>query len=195
MLWPSEPPTRKKRELLSDKQIKNQALPAVVLTTFSVGLSRSDRDNYVRELSASGWTQSAIGLAAKLSRERVRQILVSPEFRVSGFVVPKPPRKPEHHKAEYIEPDAEILSRLLELQPLARQVRSNSPMYRSEAEEYTRLLAKAHLEGGVTLYRLAKRLGVTHGALRFRLVRYGFLNTTGKSKSYRRVNEKNRVDS
>jgi hypothetical protein len=183
------------RILLSDKQIKYQALPAVVLSIFSVGLSRSDRDNYVRELSAAGWTQSSIGVAAKLSRERVRQILVSPEFKVTGFVVPKPPRKPEPAKVEYIEPEPAMLSRLLELQPLARQVRSNSPMYRSEAEEYTRLLAKAHIEGGVTLYRLAKRLGVTHGAIRFRLVRYGFLNTTGKSKSYRKVNEKNRVDS
>ncbi len=179
---------------MSDNWIKNQALPAVVISTFSIGLRRIDRDNYVKELSAAGWTQSAIGLAAKLSRERVRQILLSPEFKVTGFVVPKPPRKLERSKIEGIEPDADTLHRLLELQPLARQVRSNSPTYRSEAEEYTRLLAKAHLEGGVTLYRLAKRLGVTHGAIRFRLVRYGYLQTTGKSKSYKRVNEKNRVD-
>jgi hypothetical protein len=73
-------------------------------------------------------------------------------------------------------------------------VRSNGTKYRKEAEEYTRLLNQAHVEEGVTLYRLAKRLGVTHGALRFRLVRYGYktpVNAT--SKVYTPILEKNRI--
>ena len=93
------------------------------------------------------------------------------------------------------EPEPETLARLLELQPLAQLVRSHSPKYRAEAEEYAALVWKAHKEQKVTLYRLAKCLGVTHGALRFRLVRYGYMTPAkgGKSRSYQRIMDKNRV--
>jgi hypothetical protein len=174
-------------------KIKDQALPSVVVSVFKLKLSRDVRNNYARELFAAGWTLTAIGEAANLTRERIRQILKEPSFKVSGFPVPQPPRKPAAEKATYLEPEPELLTRLLELQPLAQQVRSNGSAFRKEAEEYTRLLAKAHLEEGVTLYRLAMRLGVTHGALRFRLVRYGYMRTTGKSKSYRPVDTNNRA--
>jgi hypothetical protein len=94
----------------------------------------------------------------------------------------------------YIEPSAETLARLLELKPMAMSVRSNSPKFRAEAEEYTRLLDHAHRVEGVTLYRLAKRLGVTHGAIRFRLARYGYkLPKNASSKVYQPILEQNRV--
>jgi hypothetical protein len=47
----------------------------------------------------------------------------------------------------------------------------------------------------VTLYRLAKRLGVTHGALRFRLVRYGYKQAiSAESKAYTPILQQNRID-
>jgi hypothetical protein len=88
-------------------------------------------------------------------------------------------------KAErvFVEPSAETLARLKELQPKAQQVRSTSPRYRQEAEEYTALLNKAHVEEGVSVYRLAKRLGITHSSIRFRLARYGYKPTPTGSDS------------
>jgi hypothetical protein len=108
--------------------------------------------------------------------------------------IPDPPVKPERPKPVYVEPTEKTLARLLELQPYAQQVRSNGKKYREEAEEYTALLNHAHTVEGVTLYRLAKRLGVTHGALRFRLVRYGYKTpVTATSKVYTPIVDENRV--
>jgi hypothetical protein len=136
-----------------------------------------------------------------MSRERVRQVCqktpLTEALRVAmlGYPIPEPPFdevviNPPHVP---IEPTPETLARLLKLQPLAQQVRANSPAYRKESEEYTALLDYAHKVEGVTLYRLAKRLGVTHGAIRFRLVRYGYLETTGTSTVYKKIVEANRA--
>lgn len=197
---PSIPHTLRSADLPDEEadareiKVKNQKLPTIVDIAFEIGLSKDDRDNYVRELAAQGWTQTAIGVSANLTRERIRQILDIDAFQKSGIVVPLPPVKPEKEAPKYREPDPEDLARLLELQPFAQKVRSNSSNYREEAEEYSKLLAKVHLEDGVTLYRLALRLGVTHGALRFRLVRYGYLQTTGKSKAFKPIQIENRAD-
>lgn len=177
---------------MTESQVKNQRLPKVVFDAFGIKLNRSDRDNYIRELLSVGWTLTSLGEATGMTRERIRQIAHTTVFTTSGLPVPRPPLKPAKVKPTYVEPSAEILERLLELQPLAQKVRSSSSKYREEAEEYTRLIAHAHLDQGVTLYRLAKRLGVTHGALRFRLVRYGYLLTAGKSKVYNRIEPANR---
>jgi hypothetical protein len=84
---------------------------------------------------------------------------------------------------------------MLELQPIVKQVRGNSPKYREEAEEYTWLLHKAHNLDGVTLYRLGKRLGITHAAIRFRLARYGYkLAPNATSKTYTAILDKNRIN-
>jgi hypothetical protein len=99
---------------------------------------------------------------------------------------------PERVKAQRPEPLPENIERMLELQPYAQMVRANSPRYRSEAEEYTRLVDLEHNARGVSLYRLAQLLGVTHGALRFRLVRYGYKTTTSESRVYKRIIDDNR---
>ena len=94
----------------------------------------------------------------------------------------------------YIEPSPENLARLLELKPLAQKVRYDHTTYRKEAEEYSALIWHVHSVEGVTLYRLAKRLGVTHGALRFRLARYGYkLPKTAKSPCYTPIKQENRA--
>jgi hypothetical protein len=109
------------------------------------------------------------------------------------FVPPVPKHADKVGQSRYVMPTPELLARLKELQPYAQQVRANSPRFRAEAEEYTYLLNQAHNEQKVTLYRLAKLLGVTTSALAFRLVRYGYRTTTlGKSSAYKPILDKNR---
>ena len=159
------------------------------------------RDAYIYVLRMRGWTLESIATALGLTRERVRQLEARVDPRAAILILLKPDKYPvfdvpkriiEEEIIEYVEPSPETLARLLELQPLAQQVRSVSPRFREAAEEYTSLLNYAHTVEGVPLYRLAKRLGVTHGALRFRLVRYGYLSTTGKSRAYSKIHDKNR---
>jgi hypothetical protein len=174
---------------------KNQKLPESIYKTFQEVATTDVRDQLIRELRDKSWTLEAISGASGLTRERVRQISNTeiPGF-TTGLDLPEPPLKPEKAKPVYVEPKADTLDRLLELQPYAQQVRSNGKKYREEAEEYTKLLNHAHTVEGVTLYRLAKRLGVTHGALRFRLARYGYKKPlTATSKVYTPIVKENRV--
>lgn len=177
---------------------KNQMLPQHIFEAFEDIIDSDARDQLIRELRDNHWTLEAIAAASHLTRERVRQIsAITPATAPvlgTGITIPTPPVKPERVRPTYIEPSPETLARLLELQPLAQQVRSNGKKFRAEAEEYTALLNHAHVNEGVTLYRLAKRLGVTHGALRFRLVRYGYkkpINAT--SKVYNPILAENRI--
>lgn len=170
-------------------------LPSEVSSAFD-GVDTEIRNAYVAELRAAGWTLQSISGAAGITRERVRQIVAaaSDDAEKTGLPVPTPPEKPKPEPRVFIEPDPEKLARMLELQPLAQKVRANSTNYRDEAEEYTALLAESHLEDGVTLYRLALRLGVTHGALRFRLARYGYKHPKeGSSKVYTPIKDANRT--
>jgi len=172
----------------------NQRLP-IETEKLLKELKSPDRDNLMRLLHNAGWTLSAISRSVDLSRERIRQICESPidPSGVADFSIPTPPMYPAKQEREFVEPSPEILERLMELKPMAQQVRSHATRFRAEAEEYTRLIAKAHLEDGVTLYRLAKRMGVTHSALRFRLARYGYKTSDkGQSRVYTPINPKNR---
>lgn len=176
---------------------KNQHLPEYIHEAFRDIISDDVRNFLIASLRNAGWTLESISEASKLTRERVRQI--SSDYSLATKIdldveIPEPPLKPERPKPVYIEPTEATLNRLLELQPYAQQIRSNGKKYREEAEEYTALLNYAHTVEKVTLYRLAKRLGVTHGALRFRLVRYGYKKpVTATSKVYTPIAEKNRV--
>jgi|TARA_R110000782_G_scaffold61306_1_gene126302 hypothetical protein len=178
---------------------KNQRLPQEIKIHFDQISDNSTRDILIQALVEANWTYESISGASGLTRERIRQI----SNRISahskdggynlGFEIPEPPLKPEKVGPTYIEPAPKTLERLLELQPYAQLVRSNGTKYREEAEEYTKLLDHAHTVEGVTLYRLAKRLGVTHGALRFRLVRYGYKQpVTATSKVYQTIKQDNR---
>lgn len=174
-------------------------LPQDVVKTFTAIKSDSERNAYIKALRERGWTLESIGQGTGLTRERVRQIADKTpmaealRIAIAGYSIPEPPRVEEPEEKIFVEPSPETLQRLLELQPLAQQVRSYGKQYRKEAEEYTWLLNYAHTVEGVTLYRLAKRLGVTHGALRFRLARYGYLQPkTAKSKAYTPILSENR---
>jgi transcriptional regulator with XRE-family HTH domain len=183
---------------------QHQTMPAVTTLALNLTTDKDLRAAYVKALRLKGWTLESIAFALDLTRERIRQIQLMaspanivyilsnpgefpvPELETREIEVPGDP--------EYVEPSPETLARLLELKPLAQQVRYDHLTYRKEAEEYTALIWQAYSVEGVTLYRLAKRLGVTHGALRFRLARYGYLTPkTGKSKCYSPVKQTNRA--
>ena len=172
-------------------------LPSEVSDAFAAAGDTEIRNAYASALRGAGWTLQSISDAADITRERVRQIVQKdyPGVDISTLPLPEPPEHARKAVREFVEPDPAKLARLLELKPLAQQVRSNGDKYREEAEEYSALIAEVHLEDGVTLYRLAKRLGVSHGALRFRLARYGYKRPAdGTSKVYTPILEKNRAN-
>lgn len=158
--------------------------------------NRDERDQYISALRRAGWTLKSVADASGLSRERVRQIAIDV---VPDHVDPDLPRPVEVEQEVkpprvFKEPSDEALTRLKELQPLAQQVRANSPQFRDEAEEYTALIWKVHTDEGVPIIRIARALGVTHGALRFRLARYGYLEPkTGTSRAYTKIKDENRA--
>jgi hypothetical protein len=183
------------------KQVKKLInLPPEVRQKFLTIREVDERDQYIVNLRSAGWTLTSIAEVCGITRERIRQIIIEAGkagLKIdldSSFNVPQPPNHPVKPKREYVEPSADTLSRLLELQPLAQQVRSNATRYRAEAEEYVRLLNHAHTIEGVPLYRLGKRLGVSHAAIRFRLARYGYkASPNGASKVYKPIASANRV--
>jgi hypothetical protein len=181
-------------------KMNNQELPLEVIEKLQsidkrTPVGKETRKAYMKKLHSLNWTLTAIARGAGLSRERVRQLIEenkSYDFSlVEDFPAPRVDVWVASAKKEIVLPDEEILKRLLELKAYAARVRSHSPRYREEAEEYTKLINEC-VENGVTLYRLSKLLDVTHGALLFRLVRYGYKETTGTSKSLTKVLDKNR---
>ena len=173
-------------------------LPQEVRDKFLVVTDVDERNEYIVRLRKAGWTLDSIAQVTGMTRERVRQIQqMSSSLAIElddSFIVPNPPFYPEKPKRQFVEPSPETLARLLELQPLAKQVRSNAKRFRAEAEEYTALLNHAHAVEGVTLYRLGLRLGVTHSAIRFRLSRYGYKPSPNNadSKVYKPILAENR---
>jgi transcriptional regulator with XRE-family HTH domain len=183
---------------------QHQTLPFVTTTALNLVEDKDMRAAYIYVLRMKGWKLQALADALGLTRERIRQIesKASPALAIRVLADPGSFPVPELDTVEievlappvYIEPSPEALARLLELKPLAQKVRYDHPQYRKEAEEYSALIWHLYSVEGVTLYRLAKRLGVTHGALRFRLARYGYLlPKTGKSPCYTPIKQNNRV--
>jgi len=157
---------------------KNQALPEE--TVIALKASRSDKQSFranIQALAQVGWTGACIGESLGLTRERIRQITKDPE--VMGDVTIEVPEAPRVEHKEYSRrvvtmPDPEVLRGLLALKPIAQRARSSNSLGRAESAEYTRLLA-SELSRGVSVYQLANALGVTNNAIRFRLMRYGYL--------------------
>jgi len=175
-------------------------LPPEVRAAFKVMKDIDKRNEYIKLLREEGWTLASISEVTGVTRERVRQIYLEQnhygQALEENLPLPKLPMKSKKVAKAKPMPSPERLARLKELQPLAQQVRSNAKRFRAEAEEYTNLIWKVYSEEGVSIYRLAKELGVTHSALRFRLVRYGYVvpSEKAKSKVYQPIAQKNRVE-
>ena len=182
---------------------QHQTLPFIATAAVNIVEDLPTRAAYVKALRMKGWTLQAIAGALGVTRERIRQIEAKASPSLLVYVLSNPGNfpVPELETKEVEVPDttpvvpSEVtLKRLLELQPLAQKVRWDHAEHRAAAEEYTALLWHAHSVEGVTIYRLAKCIGVTHGAIRFRLARYGYLQPkTAKSKAYQPIKDKNRA--
>ena len=195
------------KRVMIKKQVpvtQHQTLPFIATVALNTIKDKDMRAAYIYVLRMKGWKLQALADALGLTRERIRQIetKASPALAIHILADPGSFPVPELDTMEievlappvYIEPSPENLARLLELKPLAQKVRYDHTTYRKEAEEYSALIWHVHSVEGVTLYRLAKRLGVTHGALRFRLARYGYkLPKTAKSPCYTPIKQENRA--
>lgn len=184
--------------MTTDIRKTQHVLPDDVVGAFrAIGDNLDTRNAYAAALRRLGWTLQSISDVTGVTRERIRQInetVTDEDISALRLPMPTPPVKPVKVPKTYTEPDPRKLARLIELQPLAQQNRHNTTEYRQAAEDYTALVWEVHNQDGVTLYRLAKRLGITHGALRFRLARYGYkLPTNGRSKVYTRIDPANRI--
>jgi transcriptional regulator with XRE-family HTH domain len=186
-------------------QRQHLKLPDVVAT--ALGLipvkEKELRAAYVYALRIKGWTLQAVADSLGVTRERIRQLesSASPEMvylvqqAPGSYPVPELPTEVIQVQVGYqhTDPKPETLARLKELKPIAQTIRWDHSKGRAEAEEYTALLWKAHTEEGVSVYRLAKLLGITHGAIQFRFARYGYKETkTGQSKAYKVIKRENR---
>ena len=185
---------------------QHQTLPFIATVALNTIKDKDMRAAYIYALRIKGWKLQALADALGLTRERIRQIesKASPSLVIQVLAEPGSFPVPELDMIEIevpaphvpIVPSEKTLARLLELKPLAEKVRWDHSEHRAAAEEYTSLLWYAHDVEKVTIYRLAKCLGVTHGAIRFRLARYGYLQPkTAKSKAYTPIKETNRVSS
>ena len=157
-----------------------------------VGLPLDERKAYVFELRKVGWTLQSLATPLKLTRESIRLYgIKEPKSEVLAKVKHLPILTPPVielfvERVKRVKPDPQVIAQLKELQPKAFMVRGKGKSNREEAELYTRLIYEL-MESGVSGYRIAKELGVTHSALAFRLVRYGYTTSNGTSRSYRQL--------
>jgi len=183
--------SRKREDMLEVKvettiKKKDQVLPFQA-SEYLRTLSLSSRYKYAAKLFLKGWTLVSISRALGVSREAVRLGVMrykdTDNVYVDTLEVPLPPR---NTKIKYTTPqlDEDIKNRLVELHGLAKEVRSVGGKYRKEAEEFTRLVWE-QTQKGVLLSDITKALGLTSSALGTRLVRYGYINSVGISKSLR----------
>lgn len=183
-----------------------QELPNDVVAFLKKNSEIVVRDIYISVLREKGWTLQSIADAYEkatkipMTRERVRQICLKElsdiDFRIFKSLsapIPELPMHPVKEPKIFKKLSPETVKQLLELQKSAQLVRSSSQKYRKEAEEYTSLLWENHTKGGVSLYSMARQLGITHGAIRFRLIRYGYKKSNkSDNKVYQPIIRKNR---
>lgn len=193
---------------MATKHKQRHTLPQYIYDEFSrFAVAKTDTEkqeksqhrlNLIHLLVDAGWTMASIGEAIGISRERVRQLsnIKRAKALASTVEIPVPPApwKYEPRPRHWPTPNADRLARALELQPMAQKVRSSSPNFREEAEEYTKLIHEMKVLDGIGSHRLSKMLGITSAAINFRLVRYGYKKVAKSNhKSYTPVIKANRA--
>ena len=181
---------KKEQVLVGTRKQKSQmTLPKEVAEVLT-SLPLQERKAYAQLLSKAGWTLQSIATPLNVTRESIRlytlvELTGEVLAKVNHLPIPAIPTiEVFKHMVKRIQPDPQVIAQLKELQPKATSIRGKTKKYREEAELYTRLIHEL-MESGVSGYRIAKELGVTHSALAFRLVRYGYTTSEGKSRSYR----------
>ena len=169
----------------------NLTLPKEV-TDILISLPLTERKAYASELCKAGWTLQSVATPLNITRESIRLYTLAEHSgevlaKISNLPIVQPPVIEVYvERVKRILPDPKVIAQLKELQPKAFMVRGKGKSNREEAELYTRLIYEL-MESGVSGYRIAKELGVTHSALAFRLVRYGYTTSNGTSRSYRQL--------
>jgi len=174
--------------IVGSKQKKSQLQLPTDTADLLKTLSMTDRKAYVKRLCLAGWTYQSVADVFKVSRQAIEQYLKKVDVvsdYVNGLPIPEVPSDPIY-KVQRQEVDSVVLLELKELHAKARLVRGKGKKYRHEAELFTKL-AWEQTQQGVSVYSLAKSLGVTHGALLFRFVRYGYATSDSQSKVFRQL--------
>ena len=174
-------------------KMTNHTLPKEVGDSLR-SLPLRERRAYATKLSHAGWTLQSIANELGLTREAIRlyekatsNAETEVQLAIKNLPIPELPKiEVYRERIKKVEPTPELIAQLKELHSKAVLVRGKGKMYREEAEQFTQLLYEA-IESGISTYRIAKEIGVTVGALSFRLVRYGYKTTNGKSYSYRQL--------
>ena len=195
----TEGKNRKERVLVKTRIKKSDlTLPKEVGETLR-SLPLAERKAYSNLLRNAGWTLQSIATEVGVTRENIRlyeRSTPSAETleKVKDLLIPEVPKVEIYaDRVVKVIPKPEVIAQLKELQAKASLVRGKGKAHRDEAEQYTKLLYET-MESGVSGYRLAKELNVTHSAILFRLVRYGYATTTGKSKTYRQLTHRKESD-
>jgi predicted transcriptional regulator len=183
-----------RKVLVGSKQKKSQLQLPTETADLLKTLSMIDRKAYVKRLCLAGWTYQSIADVFKVSRQAIEQYLKSAESNeyVNGLSIPEIPSDPIY-RVKRVEVDDDVLLELKELHSKAKLVRGKGKKYRHEAELFTKL-AWEQTQQGVSVYSLAKSLGVTHGALLFRFVRYGYTTSESQSKVFRQLTNREIIE-
>ena len=153
---------------------------------------------YVSCLIQQGWKQRTMAETLGLSRTGVANLCIKDdlveqsleEYRLiinRPLRLPLPPSRPEKRKAPArVKASAETIEMLKDLHAKARNYRGTTKN-KEESYLFTAAVYYVNTVDGVSLYSIAKEIGLTHAALSSRLVRYGYKSTTGKSGAYRKL--------
>ena len=171
--------------IVGSKQKKSQLQLPTDTADLLKTLSMTDRKAYVKRLCLAGWTYQSVADVFKVSRQAIEQYLKKsePSEYANSLPIPEVPSD-LIYQVKRQEVSDDVLLQLKELHEKAKQVRGKGKKYRHEAELFTKL-AWEQTQNGVSVYSLAKSLGVTHGALLFRFVRYGYTTSQSQSKVFR----------
>lgn len=176
----------KKTEVGRKQKKTNLTLPVEVIELL-IHLPLQKRKAYAKRLSEAGWTYQSIADVIGVTRQAVQLYCIQDldVSQVADLPIPELPSVPIY-KSQIVEAEAEAIAKLKELHKVAKLVRGKSQKHRAEADEFTRL-AWEQVQKGITIYSLAKSLGVTPASLSFRFVRYGYMKGNGKSKVYQTI--------
>lgn len=180
--------------LVGSKQKKSQLQLPTETAKLLKTLSMTDRKAYVKRLCLAGWTYQSVADVFKVSRQAIEQYLKKsePSEYADSLPIPEVPSDPIY-KVQRQEVNDDVLAQLKELHAKAKLVRGKGKKYRYEAELFTKL-AWEQTQQGVSVYSLAKSLGVTHGALLFRFVRYGYATSDSQSKVFRQLTNREVIE-
>lgn len=142
-----------------------------------------DRDTLLRVAAETGWTQSALAEVLGFTRQYVSQrIALAPPGWIDPVEpppplppLPPPPRKPKR-ETKHVPP--ELVAEAKQLHVRARRVTGRTPAHhpdRKAGVELTALMWRLIQQDGITMYRVAKDLGLSPAAVGLRLQRYGYV--------------------